>query len=805
MMKLLQFNLFDFKKGVSGYSLKIPVFLLLFFSQFIFSQNISGVINNYTAVTNINNPVCLPCDANCVHTITVADASAFAVGDKALIIQMKGATVSTANNATGGSVTAINEAGNYEFFEVGSIAGNVITPRYALIRNYNTTGKVQVLRIPDLNDANINATLTAAPWNDATGTGGVLALSANTLTFNADIDVEGLGFTGVGMPFNGTPDNCSVNPSTQMVLPNTNVSSYTRGEGIALFNALTDRGRAPRANGGGSGVSGDSGGGGGSNFGAGGEGGKRWCDVSGLNAGGVGGFSMSPYLALDKVFLGGAGGPGFVTTNNPSSAANGGGIVIIFANDIIGNGFRINANGLSPVAVNPVGAPDGGGGGGAGGSVLIKSPSFTTNLTIDINGGQGQDLNTATHHGPGGGGGGGVFLYSLASLPANVTLNAIGGIGGVHSDAFRNDSQDGQSGGSISLYVPIENPNYTGNDDDDGVTLDCDLDDDNDGILDTDEYASGLPDPLGDDDGDGVPNYLDPDLTGFVDVNSDGINDNYDTDLDGILNQFDTDSDNDGCSDANEAYNSSTADSNGDGTYGGVIGSGEVDANGQVIGAAYSVPNTNTYIATSVSITTQPTNQSTNVGGNETFSVVVSAISTTAFVNGTPDYTLPVPASDVSGVTVYQWQEDSGSGFGNITDGGVYSGANTPTLTLTGVTAAMNGYSYQVIITHPNNICTSITSSAGILTLIDAVDDATPADLSSVNGYTGGVAGDITTNDTLNGVAVVDTEITISVIADGGLTGVSIASNGTISVPAGTPAGTYNVTYQICENLNSTN
>lgn len=48
----------------------------------------------------------------------------------------------------------------------------------------------------------------------------------------------------------------------------------------------TNRGRSPRANGGGSGVSGDSGGGG-SNYGAGGEGGKRWCNVSGVNAGGI--------------------------------------------------------------------------------------------------------------------------------------------------------------------------------------------------------------------------------------------------------------------------------------------------------------------------------------------------------------------------------------------------------------------------------------------------------------------------------------------------------------------------------------
>ena len=47
-------------------------------------------------------------------------------------------------------------------------------------------------------------------------------------------------------------------------------------------------------------------------------------------------------------------------------------------------------------------------------------------------------------------------------------------------------------------------------------------------------------------DGDGTPNYQDPDLAGFVDVNGDGVNDNYDADGDGIPNHFDLDSDNDG-------------------------------------------------------------------------------------------------------------------------------------------------------------------------------------------------------------------------------------------------------------------
>lgn len=94
--------------------------------------------------------------------------------------------------------------------------------------------------------------------------------------------------------------------------------------------------------------------------------------------------------------------------------------------------------------------------------------------------------------------------------------------------------------------------------DGDGIPDNTDLDDDNDGILDTLEYGF-LPDPFGDHDADGVPNYIDPQAPGFIDTNFDGVDDRYDLDLDGIINQFDTDSDGDGCADAIEGSEYVTA------------------------------------------------------------------------------------------------------------------------------------------------------------------------------------------------------------------------------------------------------
>jgi hypothetical protein len=263
-----------------------------------------------------------------------------------------------------------------------------------------------------------------------------------------------------------------------------------------------------------------------------------------------------------------------------------------------------------------------------------------------------------------------------------------------------------------------------------------------------------------------------------------------DTDGDGVPNHLDLDSDNDGCNDANEAYGIPNADQDGNGYY----GTGNPPAtnlDGSVQGASYAGTNANvTTMGTESTIDTQPTDQTAIFGNNATFSVATSG---------------------GSGTTQYQWQEstDNGATWNDITDGGIYSGATTNTLTLTGVTDTMNGYDYQVLVSQSDMVCEQASSSANltVTNVIDAVND-NPVDgnpMTDVNGYDGGVAGDVTTNDTLNGVAVNDTEITITVTNDGGLTGVTIGADGILTVPAGTPAGSYSIEYQICENLNPTN
>jgi hypothetical protein len=565
--------------------------LMILCAPAIAQVNISGVINQNTAVTEIQQPNCSDCDPDCKDTIVVENAASFQVGDLALIIQMKGAVVDVSNTITGGQITDIANAGNYEFFIVDSVdlASNLIFPEYGLIKAYDEAGQVQIIRIPNYgkHPVTVTNTLTAPTWEESNGTGGVVALVAKKLILNANIDVIGKGFKGNQMTVNGTPDNCSINPTSAYTLNSTATQSYTKGEGIVADNTAYNRGRSPRGNGGGSGISGDSGGGGGSSYGQGGIGGKRWCDPFGAEAGGLGGVSLSSYFLEDKLFLGGAGGSGYVTTNNPSDATDGGGIVILFVDTIVGNGYSILADGTSPVLVNPVGPPDGGGGGGGGGSVLLNVRDIQGNLTVSADGGDGQDLNTTNYHGPGGGGGGGVLLYSLPSLPANVSFSADGGSSGVHSDGVANDAGDGAVGGTFGLYVPIENVNYRANVDKDDVAGVCDIDDDNDGIPDIQEIytgdhdgdglldfedpdfctayfdtipgwdcaVDGLPNPTADIDGDGYPNFFDADFPycGSFVLGVDQICSAFDPDGDGAPSHLDLDSDNDGIPDIIEA------------------------------------------------------------------------------------------------------------------------------------------------------------------------------------------------------------------------------------------------------------
>lgn len=95
-------------------------------------------------------------------------------------------------------------------------------------------------------------------------------------------------------------------------------------------------------------------------------------------------------------------------------------------------------------------------------------------------------------------------------------------------------------------------------------------------------------------------------------------------------------------------------------------------------------------------VTANPTNDTICVNANTTYSV-----SATGF-----------------GLT-YQWQENTGSGWTNITNGGIYSNATTSTLSLTGVTSGMHNNQYRCVV---SGTCSpSATSNSALLVITNAL------------------------------------------------------------------------------------
>ena len=91
------------------------------------------------------------------------------------------------------------------------------------------------------------------------------------------------------------------------------------------------------------------------------------------------------------------------------------------------------------------------------------------------------------------------------------------------------------------------------------------------------------------------------------------------------------------------------------------------------------------------SITAQPSTSTIAAGGNTSFSATVL------------------------NATSYQWQVDAGAGYMNVANGGVYSGATTATLTITGATAGMSGYIYRLVAS--GSVSPSATSNSATLTV----------------------------------------------------------------------------------------
>ena len=127
--------------------------------------------------------------------------------------------------------------------------------------------------------------------------------------------------------------------------------------------------------------------------------------------------------------------------------------------------------------------------------------------------------------------------------------------------------------------------------------------------------------------------------------------------------------------------------------------------------SSLTMPSRCLFISSGPTIIGHPSNRTVCVGGSTTFGV-------TATNPGT-----------------YQWQEFNGASWSDISVGAPFSGVNSATLTITGITAAKNGYQYRCRVTNG----TSVTSNPGTLT-VDVVAGTAAVTPVSCNGGSNGMA-----------------------------------------------------------------
>jgi hypothetical protein len=141
---------------------------------------------------------------------------------------------------------------------------------------------------------------------------------------------------------------------------------------------------------------------------------------------------------------------------------------------------------------------------------------------------------------------------------------------------------------------------------------------------------------------------------------------------------------------------------------------GSAQASGQT-SISQTLTNTSTSAATAI-YTVTPTS---SCGAGSVFTVTVTVNPATAIAVQPAASTVCTGAANSFSVSAtglgltYIWKE---AGF-NLSDGGIYSGTSTATLTLTGVTSAQNNKSYSVFV---QGTCGSVLSSSGLLTVTPA-------------------------------------------------------------------------------------
>jgi gliding motility-associated-like protein len=414
-------------KGLAKY-LIAAIHLLAFALSIAHGQD-TITVNAYTRVISVENRD----TTDIFDSVIVDDPSLFVPGDIAMFYQIKGLEIYPPGHPNEG--------------EVNRGVGNPNTGIYTLIRVYDVDipgqavifstylpkmkppepGEVnQLITVPLYETLDTNKVITCEPWDSVKGTGGVVAIIAQSkIRLNDNIDVSGKGFAGGDTTLFGG-DCTEVTGSFH--LEQDRDSSGRKGEGAVLSTYTYRRGRQLLTNAGGGGNGKFAGGGGGGNRGGGGTGGypSNNCGTNNPFNLAMGGYVNSDLYTnfselKNRIYLGGGGGAGNEGEGRTGTpGGNGGGIIILVTDTLESQNASLLAAGGSVTAIATAGA----GGGGGGGVIVVDANVITGNLDMDVSGGDGGHTNYASDRsGPGGLGGAGVIWHAGAALPVNVSTD----------------------------------------------------------------------------------------------------------------------------------------------------------------------------------------------------------------------------------------------------------------------------------------------------------------------------------------------------------------------------------------------
>ena len=315
------------------------------------------------------------------------DHTNFNIGDTILIIQMQGELTYGQHELRTIINKTIVENDQNIVTEVNVELDRPIENNYTYV-DEDTAERYQVVRVPVYESIFIEdgGEITTKAWDGSTG--GILYLSANTITVNGTINMIGKGYRG-GHINRGHINGGWVSPGARMAghsgmvgegyfgkylsIYSSDFFEKVHGSGIFGYNHTSTQHYMFSTS---------------ANYGGGNGGGGGVTQDSGTSRG-VGGthtyWKDSQNDWFNKYTLGGGGGTaGLHDYTGIWNAGNGGGSIILEASVINGNGNLYSNGGDENENKNP------GSGGGAGGSIILITDTTNIDSTnTSVNGGQG--------------------------------------------------------------------------------------------------------------------------------------------------------------------------------------------------------------------------------------------------------------------------------------------------------------------------------------------------------------------------------------------------------------------------------